>query len=109
MERDKRYTPTEMFDMLEGRLCYDYRQAFDPCPVNPTIDGLSIDWGPTCYVNPPFSQLKRWVDKALHEMSVGRVKRLALVVPWYAWKERGPGAVTRRPKYMDELQPTNVE
>jgi hypothetical protein len=79
MLRDKRYTPPEMWDMLEGRFNYDYRTAFDP--RNPTIDGLSIDWQPVTYVNPPFSQLKRWIDKAMAEMRAGRVQRLALVVP----------------------------
>lgn len=33
---------------------------FDPCPVNPEFDGLTIKWPEKCYVNPPFSQYKEW-------------------------------------------------
>lgn len=35
----------------------------DPCPANPTFDGLSIIWPSRTYINPPFSQYREW---ALH-------------------------------------------
>jgi len=40
---------------------------FDPCPNNPTFDGLSIDWpkGKPIFVNPPYTrgQISKWVKK----------------------------------------------
>jgi len=42
---------------------------FDPCPANPKINGLLIDWEKCSYVNPPYSrgnQIK-WIKKAVDE------------------------------------------
>lgn len=33
---------------------------FDPCPPNPTFDGLGVKWPEKCFINPPFSQYLRW-------------------------------------------------
>jgi len=46
---------------------------FDPCPVNPSHDALSVDWGETWggkkpFVNPPYSKAKRFLQKAVHEI-----------------------------------------
>ena len=40
---------------------------FDPCPTNPTFDGLSIPWKNKNFVNPPYSQIMKWLDKAFAE------------------------------------------
>lgn len=40
------------------------RQAFDPCPARPTVDGLTTPWPGECFVNPPFNQLPAWIAKA---------------------------------------------
>ncbi len=40
---------------------------FDPCPANPTFDGLSIQWKKKNFVNPPYSQIMKWLDKAFAE------------------------------------------
>lgn len=37
-------------------------QWFDPCPPNPGFDGLSIKWPSNTYINPPFSQYKKWAS-----------------------------------------------
>ncbi len=40
---------------------------FDPCPNNPTFDGLEIEWpkGKPIFVNPPYTrgQISKWVKK----------------------------------------------
>lgn len=48
-------------------------QFFDPCPENPTFDGLSIDWSRDMlnYVNPPYSDLRSWTAKCVVEYQKG--------------------------------------
>ena len=48
-----------------------YRNMFgsfyDPCPVNPKVDGLSIPWKHRNYVNPPYNELSKWIAKGIQE------------------------------------------
>lgn len=41
--------------------------CFDPCPVDPTFDGLAIQWHGDAFVNSPYSQIPQWIDKAFLE------------------------------------------
>lgn len=43
------------------------QDCFDPCPVNPTFDGLTIEWHGQAFVNPPYSQIAQWIEKAFAE------------------------------------------
>lgn len=43
------------------------RNFFDPCPSNPAFDGLKICWKKWNFVNPPYSQIAIWLDKAFAE------------------------------------------
>lgn len=56
-----------------------FSHCFDPCPINPTFDGLKIDWEEENFVNPPYSQLKKWVKKSIEEAKKG--KRVYLLIP----------------------------
>ena len=63
---------------------YIYEQAmakgmFDPCPLGSIVDGLAIDWGKSNFVNPPYSQLKRWIEKSIEQHAKG--KRVLLLIP----------------------------
>lgn len=52
------------------KFIYDYymkKNFFDPCPTNPTFDGLNINWKSFNFVNPPYSQISKWIDKALEQ------------------------------------------
>lgn len=50
----------------------EYKFDFDPCPlVRPEWDGLKVDWGKCNWVNPPFSNIDKWVRKALDERKKG--------------------------------------
>lgn len=42
--------------------------SYDPCPVDPTEDGLSVRWEPRAFVNPPYSDIPSWLDKAHREI-----------------------------------------
>lgn len=51
---------------------YIYNQViekhyFDPCPFHADFDGLNIEWGSNNFVNPPYSQMKQWIVKAIEE------------------------------------------
>ena len=62
---------------------------FDPCPFNsnPEIDGLKLDWKDKTYVNPPYSNPLKWVDKAIEENKKGKTIAMLLHVDtstkWY--------------------------
>lgn len=61
-------TPAYFYDELDRVFHFD----FDPCPVDPQFDGLSIEWGSMNFVNPPFSQIGKWLKKAVEEQKKGR-------------------------------------
>lgn len=46
---------------------------FDPCPSNPSFDGLNIEWESKNFVNPPYAKNKEWTKKALEEAKKGKI------------------------------------
>jgi hypothetical protein len=72
-ETDNRETPKWLMGM--------YDDWFDPCPLNPnpSIDGLGIDWKDKTYVNPPYSNIRPWVTKAISEAKKGN--RIVMLLP----------------------------
>lgn len=45
-----------------------YKINFDPCPYQcKKFDGLKIKWKSRNFVNPPYSNIRKWIEKALHE------------------------------------------
>jgi hypothetical protein len=68
---------------------------FDPCPLDPELSGLAIDWRDPAYANIPYSNPEPWVDKAIVEAAKGcRVVLLTRVDPSTKWwlKLLGSGA-----------------
>lgn len=58
---DQWATPKEFYKTLNEEFGFD----FDPCPINPTFDGLSVAWGKRNYMNPPYGrEIGKWVKKA---------------------------------------------
>ena len=57
-------TPQELFDDL-SKLFGPF--DFDPCPENPTFDGLEVEWKDNNFVNPPYSNIKLFLEKAIIE------------------------------------------
>lgn len=52
----------------------------DPCPFHSTVDNLINEWEVGKYfINPPYSDIKSWVDKAIHEHNKG--SEIHLLVP----------------------------
>lgn len=64
-----------------------FRNHFDPCPSNPTFDGLSIDWKSPAFVNPPYSSPLQWIKKAIEQaekgVSVVMLLRVDVSTEWY--------------------------
>jgi len=76
-------------DSIYKKLNAEFNFNFDPCPLGGEIDGLSIEWGKSTFVNPPYSKLKLWCKKA-YEESLKR-KIVVMLIPsrtdTIAWHE----------------------
>eukprot|EP01062_Namystynia_karyoxenos_P048392 TRINITY_DN3680_c0_g2_i1.p1 TRINITY_DN3680_c0_g2~~TRINITY_DN3680_c0_g2_i1.p1 ORF type:complete len:1418 (+),score=305.24 TRINITY_DN3680_c0_g2_i1:530-4255(+) len=101
-EPDFRLTPPDVFDHAKRvtSIAWSYEAAFDPCPhplyllTDPQycingrdalFDGIEVDWmqfsaryGNRVFLNPPFTQTRLWMMKALYECLLG-CEVLALV------------------------------
>ena len=57
-----------------------FEDWFDPCPLNnkPKVNGLEIEWEDKTYCNPPYSQMTKWIMKAVEENKKG--KTIALLI-----------------------------
>jgi hypothetical protein len=68
--RDNWKTPQWLYEQLDAEFHFD----FDPCPPNPTFDGLAIEWGQRNYVNPPYGKpIPLWLAKATEEQHRGKL------------------------------------
>lgn len=70
-------TPQWLYDELDAEFSFD----FDPCPCNPTFDGLAVDWGKSNFVNPPYNRVDKpkFITKAYEEWCKG--KTCVLLIP----------------------------
>jgi hypothetical protein len=64
-------TPDSIYDLVCELLNISVNELYDPCPQNPTKDGLTTPWRKYNYVNPPFEDVASWLDKAVREAEVG--------------------------------------
>ena len=58
-----------------------FAEYFDPCPFRPQFDGLAVDWKGNTFVNPPFSNMKRWADKAFAEYQKDPSRNIVFLMP----------------------------
>lgn len=84
-------TPDELMEQIRA----EFGINFDPCPYprSEGFDGLTVEWGSSNYVNPPFGGVvgedgkkygpTAWAKKALAEYQKG--KRVVLVYPIDKW------------------------
>ena len=74
-------TPPELLRKFRA----EFGELYDPCPYPRPLmyDGLTDEWGPVSYVNPPFKGPTAWVRKAILEQSKG--KTVIFVFPIDKW------------------------
>lgn len=69
-------TPNDVYDKLNQEFNFD----FDPCPLHSLLDnGLDIEWGKCNFVNPPYSQISKWCEKAYQEANKGKI--VVMLIP----------------------------
>lgn len=112
-------TPKPIYDKLNNEFNFDY----DPCPF-PKPDGydsLSIDWGKSNFVNPPFRKEDgggfgptAWVRKAIEQKQKGNKSVIIIPVQSYVnllleagaelrsmgrikWEDRESGLICKSP------------
>lgn len=95
-------TPPKLYDVLDTEFGFD----FDPCPFPLPVgfNGLSVDWGRSNFVNPPFRPHDvvngrgptQFVRKAIAEAEKGKTSVLILPVRWYTDMLLGANAEIRQ-------------
>jgi site-specific DNA-methyltransferase (adenine-specific) len=68
-------TPSETYDALHAEFGF----VDDPCPLRGDANGLMREWQSPCFVNPPYSEILPWMEKATLEAKAG--KTVVLLVP----------------------------
>lgn len=69
-------TPDATYDLLNKEFNFD----FDPCPHNPKFNGLSVEWGKSNFVNPPYGrEIGKWLKKGYEEYLKG--KTVVFLIP----------------------------
>lgn len=69
-------TPQDVYDKLNAEFLF----TDDPCPLGGT-DGLERAWGGIVFVNPPYSNVKGFMEKALQEMLRQNTHTAVFLVP----------------------------
>ena len=69
-------TPPDIYNKLNEEFNFD----FDPCPLNAQVDAMSIPWGKKNFVNPPYSKVKMFLNKAEYELSYGNSELCVFLV-----------------------------
>lgn len=91
---DIHITPDRVWDIIYDEWLISKSAFFDPCPVNPKFNGLEISWKKLNYVNPPYTLLREFVNKAIAETKNEKTTILLLpsktdqewfhnLKPWY--------------------------
>ena len=68
-------TPKMFYKALDAEFNFD----FDPCPPNPTFDGLKEHWGHSNFCNPPYNKIDKWIEKGRLESESG--KTVVFLIP----------------------------
>jgi len=69
-------TPEALYNKLDEEFSFD----FDPCPSDPTFDGLKVEWGYRNFVNPPYGrEIGKWMRKAYEEWKKGKL--VVMLIP----------------------------
>lgn len=71
-------TPIEFYRKLDNEFKFD----IDPCPLNADFDSLSLPaWRGRAFVNPPYSNIRAFIEKAKLEINKGHLELAVFLVP----------------------------
>lgn len=69
-------TQDEIYQELNKEFHFD----FDPCPPNPTFNGLVVNWGNVSFCNPPYGrEISKWIQKGYQQYLHG--KTVVFLIP----------------------------
>jgi len=65
---------------LYAQLDREFNFNFDPCPLHSKVNGLTIPWGLSNFINPPYGrEIGKWIAKAYSEAQGGAL--CVLLIP----------------------------
>lgn len=73
---DEWRTPESVYNALNEEFSFDY----DPCPLGDNLAFIQ-PWGKRCFVNPPYSDIKRFLQRAIHEIKAGHTEIAVFLIP----------------------------
>ena len=76
-DSDNYATPQKFYKKIDSEFAFD----FDPCPLRSEIDGLIIEWYGNIYINPPYSNIEPFLQKAITELKEGRANKCVFLIP----------------------------
>lgn len=72
-------------DWQTPKYIYDHfieHKYIDPCPLNCIENNLIKDFGNNdLYINPPYSNIKDWIEFSLKHINKYKTKKIALLIP----------------------------
>ena len=57
-------TPALLYEALNREFLF----TFDPCPLRSDADGLAVNWPGRVFINPPYSNIRAFIEKGLLEL-----------------------------------------
>jgi site-specific DNA-methyltransferase (adenine-specific) len=113
---DKWITPPEIYNPLNE----EFKFNFDPCPITwkeGDPDGLTINWKESNFVNPPYSDVGKWIKKASEEHKKGckivmLINVITDTIAFHEYIYNKPNIEIRfvrgRIKFINPLEPTKL-
>ena len=68
-------TPKDIYEF------YEIHNYYDPCPLNSKFNGLKEIKRDKIFINPPYSDIKTWVDYSINQIDKGLSQIIVLLVP----------------------------
>ena len=76
-ETDNWSTPKDFYKKLGDEFNFDY----DPCPLRSNFNCLIENWYGNVFINPPYSDIRAFLNKGLVELESGNAKLLCYLLP----------------------------
>jgi hypothetical protein len=70
-------TPEGLYDILD----HEFNFTFDPCPLNSEDNAFFMDWIGSVFINPPYSNISNFLEKALIELGKGNCHTVVFLIP----------------------------